>query len=418
MNNFLRGFGNFRKNENGVNEYVDYLGTKYTYDPTTKKWKSNGRILSEANLQDMMLSEEEGVGDAGADESGGGRRASVAVEYTVTTNLPEKTRLISELDLIVPDLIQNNIKYGHIVYTSSTNYNEWLGTGLPCCDIDLPQYEINLQEHIDEWTAIYTPYNSYYGNLPEYMVLNFFHSPNVLVELHELLKLIELQGNTYVDVDITSGIGLSAANMLYSTLDSTRTIYPQSDCSHFSYPYLPYFFMQRPSGGDSCTWSYQYTPITADDTALLATYASEKTRLINLLKDRVAQLLTHTDETDSISTAHYITYSEYYATYTYDHLRNSTTQWVLNNCTAIKEASGNRKVAAYVSSVVYEGSEYRFSILRENNYSLPLNELKDNVSALPSLVASSSYMKEVLLEPYQNFWSYYNSYLASVVELA
>lgn len=75
MNNFLRGFGNFKKNENGIMEYVDYLGTKYTYDPTIKKWKSNGRILNEAMLQDEVLSEQEGVGDA-ADDSGGGRRST------------------------------------------------------------------------------------------------------------------------------------------------------------------------------------------------------------------------------------------------------------------------------------------------------------------------------------------------------
>ena len=81
MNNFLRGFGNFKKNENGINEYVDYLGTKYTYDPTTKKWKSNGRVLSEAALSDMVLSEQEGVGDA-ADDSGGGARRSLQQNYS------------------------------------------------------------------------------------------------------------------------------------------------------------------------------------------------------------------------------------------------------------------------------------------------------------------------------------------------
>lgn len=82
MNNFLRGFGNFKKNENGIMEYVDYLGTKYTYDPTTKKWKSNGRVLSEAALSDMVLSEQEGVGDA-ADDSGGGKKRSASVASAI-----------------------------------------------------------------------------------------------------------------------------------------------------------------------------------------------------------------------------------------------------------------------------------------------------------------------------------------------
>ena len=82
MNNFLRGFGNLKKNENGIMEYVDYLGVKYTYDPTTKKWKSNGRILSEAAMGDMVLSEQEGVGDA-ADDSGGGKKRSASVASAI-----------------------------------------------------------------------------------------------------------------------------------------------------------------------------------------------------------------------------------------------------------------------------------------------------------------------------------------------
>lgn len=406
MNNFLRGFGNFKKNENGIMEYVDYLGIKYTYDPTIKKWKSNGRILTEAALQDLEISEQEGVGDA-ADDSGGGKKStpqpSQPVQYTITTNLPEKTRSLSELEVIIPQLEQNNIRYGHILYTSTLNYTDpltgWLGSNPPCCDVDYAQYEINLQDHIDNWSSTYTQFNSYYGTIPEYMILNFFHSPNVFVELHELVPLIKLEGNAYVDVDITSGIGLSAINMLYSTTDATRAVYPQADCSHFGYPVLPYFFLARPSGGDACTWDYQYTPITAPDTALLQTYASEKARLINLLKDRVAELLTHTDTTDTIATAHYMTYSEQYATITLPYLSNSTKEWVLNNCTAIQEACGSRKAAAYVSSVVYDGSEYTFDGLREGNFSLPLNQLKANVDALPSLVGRSSYMKEVILDP-------------------
>lgn len=406
MNNFLRGFGNLKKNENGIMEYVDYLGVKYTYDPTIKKWKSNGRILTEAALQDLEISEQEGVGDA-ADDSGGGKKStpqpSQPVQYKITTNLPEKTRSLSELEVIIPQLEQNNIGYGHILYTSTLDYTDpitgWLGSNPPCCDVDYAQYEINVQDHIDEWSSTYTQFNSYYGTIPEYMTLNFFHSPNVFVELHELVRLTQFQGNSYVDVDITSGIGLSAINMLYSTLNSTTPLYPQSEISHFGYQTLPYFFLARPSGGDACTWDYQYTPLNATDTALLQTYASEKTRLINLLKDRVTQLLANTDANASILPAFYMTYSEYYATVTLPHLSNSTKEWVSKTCIAIKESCGDRKTEAYVSSVVYEGSEYTFNALRQGNYSLPLNQLKANVDALPSLVGRSSYMKEVILDP-------------------
>jgi hypothetical protein len=106
MNNFLRGFGNFKKNENGITEYVDYLGTKYTYDPTTKKWKSNGRVLSEAALSDMVLSEQEGVGDA-ADDSGGGTRRSAQIQDTFDLQFafePNGSALISPFtDFIIYD---------------------------------------------------------------------------------------------------------------------------------------------------------------------------------------------------------------------------------------------------------------------------------------------------------------------------
>ena len=103
MNNFLRGFGNFKKNENGITEYVDYLGVKYTLDPTTKKWKSNGRILSEAAISDIILSEQEGVGDA-ADDSGGGARRSAQIQDTFDLQFafePNGSALISPFTDIV-----------------------------------------------------------------------------------------------------------------------------------------------------------------------------------------------------------------------------------------------------------------------------------------------------------------------------
>jgi hypothetical protein len=79
--NVTQSGGSTLTNENGITEYVDYLGTKYTFDPTTKKWKSNGRVLTENYLQDLELSEQEGVGDA-ADDSGGGKKRSIAAPVT------------------------------------------------------------------------------------------------------------------------------------------------------------------------------------------------------------------------------------------------------------------------------------------------------------------------------------------------
>ena len=120
MNNFLRGFGNFKKNENGIMEYVDYLGTKYTYDPTTKKWKSNGRILSEAALDDMVLSEQEGVGDA-ADDSGGDKKRSASVASAIV-GVADYTGMPASI-------------------TSALDYEVWAATWIEMFDYPTIQFE-------------------------------------------------------------------------------------------------------------------------------------------------------------------------------------------------------------------------------------------------------------------------------------
>ena len=80
MNNFLRQFGFFKKNQNGINEYVDYLGAKYTQDPNTGMWKSNGR-----NLNEQMLFEEamRSQGGYGGEEGSGGRSEASRANYTL-----------------------------------------------------------------------------------------------------------------------------------------------------------------------------------------------------------------------------------------------------------------------------------------------------------------------------------------------
>jgi len=81
MNNFLRQFGSFRKNKNGLNEYVDYLGANYTQDPTTGMWKSNGRSLNEQMLFEEALKAQGGYG--GEEGSGGRSEASRIKNYTL-----------------------------------------------------------------------------------------------------------------------------------------------------------------------------------------------------------------------------------------------------------------------------------------------------------------------------------------------
>lgn len=80
MNNFLRQFGFFKKNQNGINEYVDYLGAKYTQDPNTGMWKSNGRSLNEQMLFEEALKSQGGYG---GDEGSGGRSQASRTNYTI-----------------------------------------------------------------------------------------------------------------------------------------------------------------------------------------------------------------------------------------------------------------------------------------------------------------------------------------------
>ena len=78
MNNFLRQFGNFKKNSMGLNEYVDFLGSHYIQDPKTGQWVNNGRSLNEQ----MFM--QEAMNAFGGDESSGGKiRRTTTPVYTL-----------------------------------------------------------------------------------------------------------------------------------------------------------------------------------------------------------------------------------------------------------------------------------------------------------------------------------------------
>jgi len=84
MNNFLRQFGSFKKNQKDLNEYVDYLGTKYTQDPQTGMWKSNGRSLNEQMLFEEALKSQGGYGG----EEGSGGRSGTVIDSLTIINTP------------------------------------------------------------------------------------------------------------------------------------------------------------------------------------------------------------------------------------------------------------------------------------------------------------------------------------------
>jgi len=78
MNNFLRQFGNFKKNSMGLNEYVDFLGSHYIQDPKTGQWVNNGRSLNEKMFMQKAMTA------FGGDESSVEKaRRSVAPVYTL-----------------------------------------------------------------------------------------------------------------------------------------------------------------------------------------------------------------------------------------------------------------------------------------------------------------------------------------------
>ena len=78
MNNFLRQFGNFKKNSMGLNEYVDFLGSHYIQDPKTGQWINNGRNLNE------QFFVQEAMNAFGGDESSGGKiRRTTTPVYTL-----------------------------------------------------------------------------------------------------------------------------------------------------------------------------------------------------------------------------------------------------------------------------------------------------------------------------------------------
>jgi hypothetical protein len=113
MNNFLRQFGTFKKNVNGLNEYVDYLGTHYTQDPKTGMWKNNGRSLNEQ----MFLQEAMNAFSFSDDASGGG---SISKKYflgpklygskTVSNWLKDVYNGLDSIDLLV--IGDSNTGYG------------------------------------------------------------------------------------------------------------------------------------------------------------------------------------------------------------------------------------------------------------------------------------------------------------------
>lgn len=80
MNNFLRQFGNFKKNSRGLNEYVDFLGSHYIQDPKTGQWINNGRSLNEQFFVQEAMNAFGGYGEEG---NGGKNKSSVTPVYTL-----------------------------------------------------------------------------------------------------------------------------------------------------------------------------------------------------------------------------------------------------------------------------------------------------------------------------------------------
>jgi hypothetical protein len=101
MNNFLRQFGNFKKNSSGLNEYVDYLGTHYIQDPKTGQWKNNGRTLNEQMFAQEAMNAFGGYGD---ENSGGKKRTNLIYTLGFAESQNQTVAMANPFD----DLLTNN----------------------------------------------------------------------------------------------------------------------------------------------------------------------------------------------------------------------------------------------------------------------------------------------------------------------
>lgn len=272
----------------------------------------------------------------------------------VVSNLAETTLTKAELDLIVPDLLENNIRPGLVVYESSLpNLESIFGAGFT---FNVALFKSDMQSLLNDWSGI-TFYNEYFNNYPHHLVLDF-----------------ETKITNYVNGDINlSGASCTAAlNIMKLGLSASNDLSPASIVYHYNVPKIPYYF--QGTTNDSSTWYYKNPAYSTSE------YNAEKIRLLAQQKEKLAYFQA---KSDIINIEGYPTYSDNYGN------QNSTREWVYNGCYSVStQLLRNKKTSLFTSFVVYPGSEY------------VLNGLTlGAIQALPTLVSSNEYLQTYILQP-------------------
>ena len=284
----------------------------------------------------------------------------------VHTNLAEYNMTKEELDVIVPKLLDSNIKPSLMVYDDFNAFGYTAGFTL-----NVQTYKAGMLNVLNGWSGA-TLYKEYFNDYPSQFILDW-----------------EPQATNYIngDVDPTdatvAGISCaSAIEVLKSALIATKEIAPYSTVYEYSCPSLPYYFQS--SSGNSSNW-YSKNPAVSS-----AQYNAEKDRLLTQQRTKINLFKQYSDLIDMSA---YVTYSEGIS-YGNIGISNLTKEWVYNQCYSAAQAlDGKKGTSIHCSSVVFPGSEY---VLREaNGQGVSLAYIQ----ALPSLVTSDEHVTFVALQP-------------------
>lgn len=279
----------------------------------------------------------------------------------IHTNLAEYNMTKEELDVIVPKLLNVNIKPTLMVYDDFNAFGYTAGF-----TFNAQTYKTGMLNVLNGWSGT-TLYKEYFNDYPSQFILDW-----------------EIQATNFIngDVDPTdntvAGISCAAAiNILNLSLKATKEIAPYSTVFEYSCPSLPYYF--QCGSGNCSTWYSRNNAFSAEQ------YNTEKNRLLNQQKSKVNLIK---DNSDLIDMSIYVVYSENFG------LENQTKEWIYNQCNSAHEVlSGKKGLSVHCSSVIFPGSEY---ILRESNgqgVSLAY------IQALPSLITSDEFMSNYILKP-------------------
>jgi len=284
----------------------------------------------------------------------------------IHTNLAEYNMTKEELDIIVPKLIDVNIKPSLLLYDDYNAFGYTAGF-----TFSSQTYKTGLINTLNGWSGT-TFYKEYFNDYPSQLVLDW-----------------EPQATDFINGDVdprdNTVAGLSCASaieILNLALNASKEVAPYSVVYEYSCPSLPYYFQCDAS--NCSNWYVKNPAVTSGD------YTAKKEDLIEQQKHKISLIKQNSDLVD-ISI--YVTYSEGIS-YGAVSIGNLTKEWVYNQCkSAADELGGKKGVSVHCSSVVFQGSEYKIREANGQGVSLAY------IQSLPSLVTSDEYVSNYAMKP-------------------